>query len=137
MAPHTIKPEVESLCVMGVRTPEDDDHQVYAVHIRPPLTHRQKPLSSLKRHSNLQSTPSGHQISRVWRCRVVGGSLICVLLQAYDSKWSLLTQQVQHVPGFLSLDAIREATAASFLTWSVLLDRPEPGLRAWEFTHHC
>ena len=43
--PHTIKPEV-GLCIMSECTPEDDAHQVYAVHAHVlSLAYRQKILS--------------------------------------------------------------------------------------------
>ena len=66
--------------------------------VRPSLVYKQNLQSSLKiteHHSTPQSTLLRHQSNRTWRRRGVSGSLV------KDIRESLVTQQVQHVPGFL------------------------------------
>ena len=64
--------------------------------------------------------------------------VIWVLLQADGSQWSWVTQQEQHVPGFLPWMCHRCFHNASILT-CVCITRPsESGLRVLGcFTHHC
>ena len=74
MVPHTKKPEV------GECTSEDDDHQVYAVHVYVrTVTRMQTELTLITEdnecHSTLQSTLSRHQSNRTWQCRGVSSSL--------------------------------------------------------------
>ena len=99
------------LYVVSECTPEDDAHQVYAIHVYgPSIIYRQNLISSLKiteRYSTIQSTLSWHQSNRAWRCRGVSDSLArgsrdLSLVASWRFQWSLATQQVQHVPGFLT-----------------------------------
>ena len=80
---------------MGKCTPEDDSHQIYAVHVHYHHLHTDRMYSSLKRTE---------------RHRVVAWPyVITVLLQADCSQWSLLTAGAT-VALISSLDAVRVAT---------------------------
>ena len=105
--PHTMKPEVGSVCCGGMHSERWCSPGLCRTCVCPSLTYRQNLLSPLKTtecHSTLQSTLSQHRSSHAWRCHGVSGSwleahIIWFLLQADGSQWSLMTQQVQHVPG--------------------------------------
>ena len=97
-------------CVVSKFTPEDDAHQVYAVHMYVHHSHTDRTYShhwKQQSDSILQSTLSWHQSSHAWRWHGVSGSLA---KGTYDlspaaadcSQRPLVTQQVKHVPGFLS-----------------------------------
>ena len=134
--PHTMKPEVGPMCRGRIYSGRWCSFSLPRTCARPSLAYRQNLLSSLKtteRHSTLQSTLSQQQSSRARRCPDVSGILTrgaCDLSPDARKRFPkiLVTQQVQHVPGFLPRMLFGETTAARTMrrTWR---GRPEPGLR--------
>ena len=97
------------LSVLVECTSEDDAPQVYAVHVRP-HSHADRTYSHHWRQQSVISLSS--RFFHDTRVAALGGIMvyvvtspeahvIWVLLQADGSQWSLVTQQVQHVYGFL------------------------------------
>ena len=108
--PHSMKPEVGPMRRGRMHSGRWCSQSLRCTRVRPSLSYSPNLLSSLKikeRHSTLQSTLSRHQSTSAWQCRYASGNLArghvsWVLLQTDGSQWSLMTLQVQHVPGFLS-----------------------------------
>ena len=88
--------------------------------VRSSLTYRQNLLSPLKtteRHSTLQSTLSGYQSSRSWRCRGVSGNLIRGTRNLSPTARRRLPMNLGDTEGatwawISSPDAVRASTAA-------------------------
>ena len=125
------------LCVMGKFTPEDDAHQVYAVHMYIHHSHKDRTYSHHWRQQIAIQLPVFHDT----RVAVFGSIMvkvvawpeahvIWVLLQAGGSQWSLW--QSDFFPG-CCLGSHRCSHSAS-----VLCGCPQPGLWVWECsTDHC
>ena len=146
MTSHTMKPVVGPVCCGWMHSGGRRSPGLHHRRVRRSLAYRQILLSSLKtteRHSTLQSTLARHQSSRARRCRDVSGSLVRYtrdLSPAANRRFQIVLGGTSGVTcdRISSLDAVRTSTAVHTMrrSWhvSVLLCRPEPGLRVW---HGC
>ena len=94
------------LCVMGKCTPEDDVLRFMSYTCMSITRIQQNLLSSLKKHSTIPLLSKLFHDTRVAVLDSIvvawpEAHVIWVLLQADGSQSSLVTQQVQHVPGIL------------------------------------
>ena len=147
--PDTMKPEMVPTYSWRMHSGRWRFPDLRQTSVRLSLAYRQKQLSSLattKRHSTFQSTHSEHQNSRACRCRGVSGSLAKGTRDQSPAASGRFPKVLGDKAGatraqISSLDAVRVATATRKMcrSWraSVLLGRPERGLRVWECsTYH-
>ena len=135
---------------LGECTSDDDAHQVYTVHMYVHHSHTDRTYSHNWRQQS--AIPLSSHLFYDTRVAKLGdvvvevvawpeAHVIWVLLQTDGFQWSSVTQQVQHVPGFLPRILFRRPLLlAQSRVWcaSVLRSRSEPGLWVWECsTDHC
>ena len=139
MARHTMKPEVD-LCVVGKCTPQDDTHQVYALHMYMHHLHTDRTYSYHWRQKS--AIPLFSQLFQDTRVAVlsVSGSLATGTrdLSPATSRWFLMVlggTAGAKCAWISSLDAVRATTIArtmlSSRTWSTGM-----GMLMKAATHH-